>query len=145
MEIRALEREDLSPAIERQIKELFNELIPNSYEIDLLQMLSSKNSVTMIVCIDNDEVIGMASVGTYYAVSGHKAWVEDVVVAGKHRGRGIGRHLMEKIVERCESKEIDEILLFTEDHRAPAINLYVSLGFKLKDSRIYTYKSRSRT
>lgn len=67
-----------------------------------------------------------------------KGWIEDVVVDSNARGKGIGRKLMEKLLEVGKEKKLTEILLFTEDHRKSAINLYSNLGFKMKDSRIYT-------
>jgi phosphinothricin acetyltransferase len=45
--------------------------------------------------------------------------------------------LINLLVEVGEEKELSEILLFTEDHRLAAINLYSSVGFKLKDSKMY--------
>lgn len=84
----------------------------------------------------------MASMCTYHVISGKKGWIEDVVVDAKSRGHGIGRKLMNKLLEEGKKKNLTEILLFTEDHRTPAINLYENLGFKLKESRIYTLEGQ---
>jgi phosphinothricin acetyltransferase len=77
---------------------------------------------------------------TYKVISGNKGWIEDVVVDSTSRGKGIGRKLINLLVEVGEEKELSEILLFTEDHRLAALNLYSSVGFKLKDSKIYCKK-----
>ncbi|MBP0904967.1 hypothetical protein ACFSKN_18205 [Mariniflexile gromovii] len=50
--------------------------------------------------------------------------------------------MMNKLLEVGNEKELSGILLFTEDHRSPAINLYSDLGFKVKESRIYTRKTK---
>ena len=132
---------DYTPEIEIEINDLFNQLIPNGDQIDLKNILSAKNAVSIVCCVDEkNKVVGIASLGTYQAISGHKGWVEDVVVDSSCRGLGIGRKLMEKILEIGKEKELSEILLFTEDHRKPAINLYNTLEFKLKESSIYTRK-----
>ncbi len=86
------------------------------------------------------KIIGIALMCTYKVISGNKGWIEDVVVDSASRGKGIGRKLINLLVEVGEEKELSEILLFTEDHRVAAINLYSSVGFKLKDSKIYCKK-----
>jgi ribosomal protein S18 acetylase RimI-like enzyme len=50
------------------------------------------------------------------------------------RGKEIGRKLMNELLEVGKEKNLSEILLFTEDHRTPAINLYSNLSFKVKKS-----------
>jgi phosphinothricin acetyltransferase len=85
----------------------------------------------------------MALMCTYTVISGFKGWVEDVVVDVEHRGKGLGRKLMEKLVELGKEKGLTEILLFSADKRIEAINLYKSLGFKEKESRIYVLKTES--
>ena len=57
------------------------------------------------------------------------------------RGRGIGRKLMEILVEEGRKKGLSEILLFSADKRIEAISLYKSLGFQQKESRIYVLKT----
>ena len=88
----------------------------------------------------NNKIIGIALMCNYKVISGNKGWIEDVVVDSASRGKGIGRKLINLLVEVGEKKELSEILLFTEDHRLAAINLYSSVGFKLKDSKIYCKK-----
>ena len=80
----------------------------------------------MAVCREHDHIIGIALLATYIVISGHRGMVEDVVVDSAHRGKGIGRKLMEKVLEEAKNKNLDEILLFTGHHRLPAINLYKS-------------------
>ncbi|MCP4976375.1 MAG: GNAT family N-acetyltransferase, partial [Maribacter sp.] len=62
---------------------------------------------------------------------------EDVVVSEIMRGKGIGRKLMEMLISEGQKINLSEILLFSGHHRKPAIALYKSLGFKLKDSGLY--------
>jgi phosphinothricin acetyltransferase len=102
--------------------------------------LDDKNQITVAYCEDNNKIIGIALMCTYKVISGNKGWIEDVVVDSASRGKGIGRKLINLLVEVGEKKELSEILLFTEDHRLAAINLYSKVGFKLKESKIYCKK-----
>ena len=140
MEIDILTKTKLNPNVQKQVSDLFQQLGGNKKQISLTEVLDEKNQITIAYCKDKDEIIGIALMCNYNVISGKKGWIEDVVVNSEYRGKGIGRKLMNKLLE--VGKEKSEILLFTEDHRTPAINLYSDLGFIVKDSRIYTRKTK---
>jgi phosphinothricin acetyltransferase len=140
MKTAILYKNDLNIAIKEQVSELFRQLSPNKNPMDLEEILNEKNQITVAYCEDNNKIIGIALMCTYKVISGNKGWIEDVVVDAASRGKGIGRKLINLLIEVGEEKELSEILLFTEDHRLAAINLYSSVGFKLKDSKIYSRK-----
>lgn len=135
-----LKIKDLNPNRETQISKLFKQLGGDKEQIPLKEVMEEGNGITLAYCEQNGQVIGIASMCTYHVISGKKGWIEDVVVDTQFRGQGIGRKLMEKLLEEGKKKKLTEILLFTEAHRIPAIKLYTDLGFKLKESRIYTLK-----
>ncbi|MCF6142462.1 GNAT family N-acetyltransferase [Flavobacterium sp. K77] len=140
MKIAILTKNDLKSNIKEQVSELFRQLSPNKIQLDLEEILNEENQITVAYCEDDNKIIGIASMCTYKVISGHKGWIEDVVVDSASRGKGIGRKLINLLVEVGKEKELSEILLFTEDHRLAAINLYSSVGFKLKESKIYCKK-----
>jgi phosphinothricin acetyltransferase len=140
MKLDILTISDLNSTIQDQISKLFQQLGGDKIQINLKEVLEEKNQITLAYCKNNNEIVGIALMCTYKVISGKKGWVEDVVVNSNSRGKGIGKKLMSKLIEEGKKKKLSEILLFTEDHRTPAINLYSDLGFKLKDSRIYTLK-----
>ncbi len=140
MKIALLQSSDINSDIEEQLAGLFRQLNSNIKQVDLSQVLDPENPISLVYCREGDKVLGMALMCTYTVVSGKKGWVEDVVVDVAHRGQGIGRRLMEKIVEIGKKKGLSEILLFSADKRIEAINLYKSLGFKEKESRIYVLR-----
>ena len=142
MEIDILTKTKLNPNVQKQVSDLFQQLGGNKKQISLTEVLDEKNQITIAYCKDKDEIIGIALMCNYNVISGKKGWIEDVVVNSEYRGKGIGRKLMNKLLEVGKEKELSEILLFTEDHRTPAINLYSDLGFIVKDSRIYTRKTK---
>lgn len=142
MKIDILKFQDMNPIREIQIAKLFKQLGGEKEQTNLKEVLKEDNLITLAYCEHNDQVIGIASMCTYKVISGKKGWIEDVVVDEQSRGQGVGRKLMEKLLEEGKKKNLSEILLFTEDHRIPAIKLYSDLGFKLKESLIYTLKIR---
>lgn len=142
MKIDILKKTDLNTSLQNQVSELFKQLGGNKKQIGLNELLDEKNQISIAYCSENNEIIGIALMCTYNVISGKKGWIEDVVVSAEHRGKGIGRKMMNKLLEVGNEKKLSEILLFTEDHRTPAISLYSDLGFKVKDSRIYTRKNK---
>jgi phosphinothricin acetyltransferase len=140
MKISILHQKSITPGIEQEISELFKELSANKRQIELDKILRKENQITFAYCEANGKIVGIASMCTYQVISGNKGWIEDVVVHTGTRGKGIGRSLIEKLIGVAKEKNVSEMLLFTEDHRIPAINLYSKLGFKPSNSRIYSLK-----
>jgi len=53
-----------------------------------MEILTSENIHFFIAELDNKQIVGMLSIGTYNIPTGKKAWIEDVVVDESQRGRG---------------------------------------------------------
>jgi len=140
MKINILQKEDLTLAIKIEISDLFKTLNADINQWDISDVLAQGNEFICVCCWDNEKLVGMASLATYKVISGHKGMVEDVVVSEEIRGKGIGRKLMETLISEGQKLNLSEILLFSGHHRKPAIALYKSLGFNLKNSGMYTLK-----
>lgn len=56
--------------------------------------------------------------------------ITNVVVAACHRRKGIGRKMMEHMLEEAKGKGIGDCTLEVRCSNLPAIRLYESLGFK---------------
>ncbi|MCB8941293.1 MAG: GNAT family N-acetyltransferase [Ardenticatenaceae bacterium] len=67
-------------------------------------------------------------------------WVWDFHVAPAFQRQGVGRLLMEKLVETAVSHKLRALVCETQSHNVPAIRFYRSLGFKLEgvDLSYYT-------
>ena len=60
------------------------------------------------------------------------ASIFSVEVLSNHRGKGYGRRLVEKAIDRCKERNCRVIELNTETDNKVANNLYQSMGFDLK-------------
>ena len=140
MTIEILDKSALSPIIGQQIRSLFNQLNSDINQLVIDKVLVPDNTIVFAICKEDDIIIGMAAMATYKVISGHKGMIEDVVVSTDHRGKGIGKKLMQKLLKEGKKQQLNEILLFSGHHRLPAIALYKSLGFQLKNSGLYTLK-----
>ena len=49
------------------------------------------------------------------------------------QGRGVGRILLKRCIQFAQERKADEIFLLTNDVLKPALNLYLSCGFKIID------------
>lgn len=57
------------------------------------------------------------------------AWIAKVAVAEAHRRQGIGRRLMELMIERAREEGKNQCILYVEQDNNGAIELYRSFGF----------------
>jgi phosphinothricin acetyltransferase len=143
MKFGILKKEDLNVSVQEQISELFKQLSAEKKQTSLCTILNSNNSVTVAYCTEGNQIIGIALMAEYKVISGYKGWIEDVIVNKNYRGQGIGRNLVELLIKEGKIKNFNEFLLFTEDEKKPAINLYKSLGFDMDESKIYILKNKT--
>ena len=80
-----------------------------------------ENFASFIVAEDKDEIAGVAGLEKF----GSAALLRSAVVAPEHRGSGIGRQLVEQLLERAEEAGIDELYLLT----TTAENYFPRFGF----------------
>ena len=134
--LKKLEPFDFNGQTHGQIRLLFEQLNASISQLDALEVVNT-NETIFYVCQHQNEIVGMALMATYKVISGHKGMIEDVVVNEGYRGKGIGKKLIQELLEEAGRLNLSEILLFSGHHRKVAVNLYKSLGFQLKDSGLY--------
>ena len=106
----------------------------------LQQQRSVASPGTRIIIAENDEkhIVGCATLCVFESPTGRKASVEDVVVLPAYRGQGIGRTLLQRIIDFAGSKlsPID-LRLTSNPTRTEANALYQALGFEKRDTNVY--------
>lgn len=84
------------------------------------------DGVEYVVACDGDEIVGAAGVRNI-AGTGE---ITNVMVRSGYRGRGIGRRMLEELIERGGRLGANEYTLEVRVGNTSAIRLYESLGFK---------------
>lgn len=140
MEIKLLAKKDLTHDVQNQLSKLYLQLNAELKQLSLERILEDDDYIDVAACFQDGELIGIAMMANYKVVSGYKGMIEDVIVSQAHRGKGIGRKLMELLLTQAEKRKLDDVLLFSGHHRTAAIGLYKSLGFTLKNSGLYIKK-----
>jgi len=71
--------------------------------------------------------------------TGLRAWIEDVVVDGDARGKGVGRILNERALEIATAAGATTVDLTSRPSREAANRLYQRIGFVARDTNVYRY------
>ena len=86
------------------------------------------------------EIVGSLTLAFYRIPTGLKAWIEDVVVAESARGHGVGIALSEAALAEARQREAKDVNLSSRPARDAANQLYLKLGFDVRDTNMYRYK-----
>jgi ribosomal protein S18 acetylase RimI-like enzyme len=103
-------------------------------------LLSSGNTHLFFAELDNKDIAGMLTIGTYLTPTGMKVWIEDVVVDDCQRGKGIGKDLIQFAIEYAKTLGAIDIRLTSRPTRVAANKLYLKMGFQLYETNVYKYK-----
>lgn len=87
-------------------------------------------------------IVGALTLAIFRIPTGMRAWIEDVVVDESGRGKGIGRALCHAAIMRASTVGARTIDLTSRPSREPAHRLYESIGFQVRDTRVYRYRPR---
>ncbi|WP_414516494.1 N-acetyltransferase family protein [Nostoc sp. PCC 9305] len=75
----------------------------------------------------------------------HKAYISSMYVQQQYRGKGVGKLLINELIERAKAiSEVEILLLDIVKNNVLAKSLYLSLGFQIygTEKRAYKYKNQ---
>ncbi len=85
----------------------------------------------IIVAEKNGEVLGWASLSIWSKKEGYRYTVENsVYVESEHRNKGIGKKLLEKLIEIAKEKEFKNIIALITEGNEVSIILHEKYGFE---------------
>jgi ribosomal protein S18 acetylase RimI-like enzyme len=134
---------ELCTLTESQIDDLLGlmkELNADLTVTPLQQQRSVAAPGTRIFIAENDEkhIVGCATLCVFESPTGRKASVEDVVVLPAYRGQGIGRTLLQRIIDFAKNKLAPiDLRLTSNPTRTEANALYQALGFVQRETNVY--------
>jgi len=113
------------PILENQFRRNYEWLMQNYAPHD------PDKSVITIAMVPGNRYVGHCWLGVQreFFTSQPLAWIFDITVDPKFRGRGIGRRLLHDMLHRVKSKGFDQIGLQVMRHNADAQRFYESEGF----------------
>lgn len=127
--VRVAEKKDVPRLIEL-VKELaIYEKAPEAVTVTLEHFTESgfgENPVYWaFVAEEEGEVIGFALCYVRFSTwKGQRCYLEDLLVTESHRGKGIGKQLMEAVIADAKRKKFSGILWQVLDWNTPAIRFY---------------------
>lgn len=91
-------------------------------------------NVVVLVAEWNGEVLGYAYAGVegrdYMSLRGPAGVLYDIVVDPAHRGRGVGRVLLDATLAALEARGAPRVVLSTAERNEPAQRLFAHAGFR---------------
>ena len=77
-----------------------------------------------------DEIVGWGALAPYHRRAAYRHTVEDTVyVAHTHHGRGIGRALLQNLIDRARAIGHHSIIAVIDGEQTPSIALHARMGF----------------
>ena len=93
---------------------------------------------TYVVAEESDSLIGYA--GLSKLASSTSSDIQTIAVSESHRGLGVGRELMESLLDFAREQKAKEVFLEVREDKPTPQKLYASLGFSAIDRRENYYQ-----
>jgi ribosomal protein S18 acetylase RimI-like enzyme len=96
----------------------------------VLGMLVQRNNFYSVSALDNGRLVGSNFLSLMDSVAG----VGPVTIDPSYQGQGIGRALMQDVIDYARRNSIEQVRLMQDSFNAASLSLYASLGFDVKDT-----------
>jgi len=93
----------------------------------------------VLVARVDGEILGALTLVVFRIPTGVRAWIEDVVVDDRARGKGVGELLNRVALDLARSKGARTVELTSRPSREAANRLYRRIGFVQRDTNVYRY------
>jgi aminoglycoside 6'-N-acetyltransferase I len=98
----------------------------------------------IVVALDDDLVVGFVSAVIYVHPdkSAPELWINEIGVAPTHQRQGIGKALMQAVLDEAKRSGCTEAWVLTDRSNLPAMAMYKSAGGEetLPDSVMFTFE-----
>lgn len=124
----------------RDLDQLMHELSSSSYcnEAILDAILADDNSHAYVIW-EEDHIVAAGTLCVIHTLEFTNACIESVVVSSNQRGKGLGRLLVEHMINEAKRMKVHSIHLTSNPKRVAANNLYQSLGFVKYETNCYHF------
>ena len=127
-----LELSTLTDAQIADLSALMTELDPTiPVSPEMLRATAHDPSTHFFAAVDDrGRIVGTATLCVSHSPTGRKGGIEDVVVSSACRGQGLGRRLMEHLIDFARTLAPIDLHLTSRPAREAANKLYQALGFQ---------------
>ena len=98
-----------------------------NYDKKINESIFSSDEVDGIVALEKGNVLGYASIHYIKKITRKSGIIEDVVVRENQRGKGIGKLLVNNLIEKAKKNNCDKIILSSSEKN---LKFYQKLGFQ---------------
>ncbi len=112
---------------------------PEIGETELKRLTQWPGATVLLARLDG-RIVGTLTLVVFPIPSGTRAWIEDVVVDSSARGHGVGSALVHHALALAREAGARTVDLTSRPSRVFAHRLYESVGFAVRDSRLYRYE-----
>jgi PhnO protein len=141
VEIRKVEKRDLD-FVYSAICELEEEMFDfQVFKAIFTENISNPGNV-YLVALSEKEILGFISFHTQKLLHhcGVVGEIQEFFIRQNHRGKGIGRRLMQEIMHFADQNELKSIEVTTNRRRLENVMIYENLGFDLTHNKFTIYK-----
>jgi GNAT superfamily N-acetyltransferase len=97
----------------------------------VLGMLVQRDDFYSVVALDDDRIVGSNFLSLMDPVAG----VGPVTIDPSYQGQGVGRILMQDVIEYyAQDNDIKQVRLMQDSFNVASLSLYASMGFDVKDT-----------
>lgn len=112
-------------------------------DADVLGEIVSSPASHLLVAEAAGEVLGSLTLVVFRIPTGQRAWIEDVVVDGEARGRGVGESLNRFALDLAARLGCRTVDLTSRPSREAANRLYQRLGFARRETNVYRHEAEA--
>lgn len=142
--IEIIEATEVTPALVEAFARLIPQLSSSNPPPSVAQLsaIVASETTLLLLAVDrdaDDRIVGSLTLVWFRIPTGVRAWIEDVVVDGDARGRGVGEQLNRQALFLARVLGARTVDLTSRPSREAANRLYRRLGFEARDTTVYRY------
>ena len=130
--------DELISALGRLIPQLSSSN-PAPSHAQLTEIVSSPSTVLFVARAEG-RIVGALTLALFRLPTGLRAWIEDVVVDGEVRGKGVGEKLNRAAIDEAKVRGAVTVDLTSRPSRVEANRLYQRMGFIARDTNVYRFR-----
>ena len=119
--------ESLDKSHSTDVVKILIDSFSKNYDKKINESIFSSDEVDGIVALEKGNVLGYASIHYINKITRKSGIIEDVVVKENQRGKGIGKLLVNNVIEKAKNNNCDKIILSSSEKN---LKFYQKLGFQ---------------